>query len=176
MNFRYGAIKMPKLYHGSKTGGIERLRVNKTRSDKIFLTESRLAALIYAVRSFPNLFVFQRGREHFLEVKPQLFERLFKGKTAYIYTVEVKDVEKVKTSAKYSRDNCFSVSRDVLVKSCEVIEDALSELSKYVSSGELVLERYEDLSSKELEAINKDIEESLLYIKNKKEYEEFLKL
>jgi hypothetical protein len=53
----------------------------------VYVTDSRLISLTYAVRGYPNLFTtLPNGKEVFLEVVLDLFKKMVKGKKVYIYT------------------------------------------------------------------------------------------
>ncbi len=134
------------FYHGSKLEGLKQLEVNKTNHGSIYLTTSRLVALTYAVRGFPNLFISKDGKEVFLEIKPNLFKNMFDKKKAYIYHVESGNYKVAKTNQQTSRDNCYISDRNVKIISCEKIDNAFEELNKYVASGELKLMRFEEFS------------------------------
>ncbi len=131
-----------KFYHGSKDGEIKRLDRNHSRDGFVYATSSRLVALTYAVKARPNLFTTEKGKECFLEVFPNLFEKVVEGKSAYIYTLEDKGFEPIPQSERCGHQHCFRVASNVKIVDKEFIPSIYDELMKYVESGEFVVVRY----------------------------------
>lgn len=134
-----------KFYHGSKDSNIKQLNANHTKDGFVYATSSRLVALTYAGRCFPNLFSSMNGKEYFWELKPKLFEKMTKGKSAYIYTLEEKEFKPISQNLRCGHQHCYRVSQDVNVVGREFIPDVYDELMKYESTGEFVLMRYENI-------------------------------
>jgi len=106
--------------------------------------------LTYAVRGYPNLFTtLKSGQEAFLEVVPGLFEKMFKGKPAYIYILEEKNYNEVNQSNKCGHSNCFSINENVRIIDKEYIEDAYQEFLKYIEREEFKIVKSKDIPDRE---------------------------
>lgn len=139
-----------KFYHGSKDGSIKELSTSHSGDGKVYVTNSRLVALSYAVRGYPNLFTtLKSGKEAFLELVPDLFEKMIKGKTAYIYTLENKEYIPVIQNNKCGHTNCYCCNENVSVIEKEYIKDAYVEFFKYIENGEFIVVNYKDIPNRE---------------------------
>lgn len=78
------------FYHGSKNPDLKLLEKEHSRDGYVYATTDKLVSLTYAARSFPNLFSTQNGEICFFELAPNLFEKMTKGKSCYIYRLEDK--------------------------------------------------------------------------------------
>ncbi len=129
---------MKKYYHGSKNGNLTELTTENSEDGNVYVTDNRLVALTYAVRGKPNLFLTNhKGEEVFLQFYLDLFDEMVKGKSAYIYTIEDVGFESVDQSRKCGHKHCFKANQTAKVVKKEFIEDAYTELMKYVEIGEL---------------------------------------
>ncbi len=145
-------------YHGSNAPGIKKLVTSHSLDGKVYVTSSRLVALTYAAKVFPNNFTTRKdGQEIFLEHLPNLFEIMLKGKSGYIYTLEDKNYFPVKQSKNCGHLNCFYINEDVNVIKCEFIEDLYSELLKYAKTGEFKIIPYNEISQSERERAIREI-------------------
>lgn len=145
------------FYHGSRDDGITQLTTSHTKDGFVYATSSRLVALTYAARSFPNLFSTSNGKECFWELKPNLFKKMTQGKSGYIYTLEEKNFEPIPQGPKCGHKNCFKVAENVKVVKKEYIPDVYQELLKYIQSGEFLLVSYKNMDSARREKMTKDI-------------------
>lgn len=117
------------FYHGSKNSNLKVLKKNHSKDGYVYATTSRLVALTYATRSFPNLFVTDNGKVCFFELIPNLFEKMTKSKKGYIYTLKNIDFEIVQLQKnKCAHNNCWLTNHDVQIESKETIEDIYVEL------------------------------------------------
>lgn len=145
---------MRQYYHGSSSGTLEELSTNHGRDGRVYVTDSKLVALTYGVRTFPNLFTtLQNGKEGFLEIIPNLFERMTKGKTAYIYELEQGEYTPVVQNNQCGHGHCYSVNHNVKVVGKEHIKDAYEEFLKYIAKGEFVVVKKEDIPQQQFKAI-----------------------
>lgn len=148
-----------QFYHGSKENNITELTTNHSRDGYVYATSSRLVALTYMARSQPNLFSSQYGQECFFELKPNLFKEMVSNKSGYIYVLESKDFVPAPHSINCGHKNCYRINENVQVVSKEYIEDAYTELLKYVESGELKILTENELLPKEKEQMIKQIKD-----------------
>lgn len=137
--------EMMKFYHGSKDANITKLTTHHSKDGYVYATSSRLVALTYAARRYPNLFFSQNGRECFLEIKPNLFEIMTKGKSAYIYTLEQKNFSPVLQNNACGHQHCFKVNEDVCVIGKKYIHDVYNELMKYKARGQFKIIHYNEI-------------------------------
>ena len=163
-------------YHGSKDGTIEELKTDHTKDNRVYVTNSRLVALTYAVREYPNLFTtLPSGKEAFLELIPGLFSEMVKGKKCYIYTLEDRKYVPLDQSDKCGHVNCFYINENVRVIKKEYLQDAYSEFLKYIDMNEFVIVKPEDIPNRE-KIIQKIIEtEGNVDLSNKESYVSLLK-
>lgn len=157
-----------KYYHGSQNPNIEKLTTDHSRDGFVYATTNRLVALTYAVKCFPNLFSTQNGKECFYELKPNLFEKMIKGKKAYIYTLEDKNFEPVEQSKMCGHQGCFKINQDVNVVEKEEVADAYAALLKYQKSGEFSLIRYNELDPKIRDAMTKELKKCIQTLSEEK--------
>lgn len=146
------------FFHGSKNGDIKELTTSHSKDGLVYVTSDRLVALCYASRSFPNLFSTKNGKETFIEIKPDLFKLMTKGKKVYIYTLENRDFVPVKQSTKCGHQNCFYSTENVKVIKKEEIPNAYEEFLKYQKNGEFNLIKYEDIDEKSKKLITEELE------------------
>jgi hypothetical protein len=116
----------------------------------VYVTDSRLISLTYAVRGYPNLFTtLPNGKEVFLEVVLDLFKKMVKGKKVYIYTLEEKEYKEVQQNKRCGHSNCYSYDGNVQVIQKEYIEDAYKEFMKYIENGEFLILKEENMPNKD---------------------------
>lgn len=142
-----------QFFHGSRDGGILELTTSHSKDGYVYATSSRLVALTYVARSFPNLFTSINDRECFLEVKSNIFEKMTKNKSGYIYLLEAKDFEPVPQGPRCGHKCCYRIKENVKVVSKECIEDAYEELLKYVKSGEFKIVHEDEMPQEKKERI-----------------------
>lgn len=151
-----------KFYHGSLSPEITELTTNHSKDGYVYVTSSRLVALTYVARSFPNLFFSKNGKEVFWELKPCLFETMVKGKSGYIYTLEDKPYEEIPQSNHCGHLNCLRVKENVRPIDREFVEDVYAELLEYAQKGEFEVIRYETISKEIRERESKKIRDIAL--------------
>lgn len=133
-------------YNGSGKGDIKEFKVSLSRDGYVYATDSRLVALTYIARVYPNMFVTRNGKECFLEIVPDFFEKTVKGRSGYLYTLEnAQGFESVPQSNKCGHTHVVRISKDVKVTKVEFISDIYSELLKYIHSGELIIQKFDTL-------------------------------
>ena len=152
------------------------MKTDYTKDNRVYVTDSRLVALTYAVREYPNLFTtLPTGKEAFLELVPGLFSAMVKDKQCYIYTLEDKEYIPVSQSNKCGHTNCFCINENICVIKKEYIQDAYVEFLKYIDKNEFVIVKPENIPNRE-KIIQKIIEsESKVNLSNKESYVSLLK-
>lgn len=133
------------FYHGSLNPNITELTTNHSKDGYVYVTSSRLVALTYVARSFPNLFFSKNEKEVFWELKEGLFETMVKGKSGYIYTLEDKLYENIPQNNYCGHQHCLRVKENVKVSDREFVEDVYSELLIYAQKGEFEIIRFETI-------------------------------
>ena len=163
---------MEKYYHGSQSGEIKELITSHSKDGYVYVTSSRLVALTYIARSFPNLFFTKNGKEVFWELKKGLFEEMVKDKSGYIYTLEKKDYESIPQNNKCGHQYCMRVKDNVKIVEKEYVENVYEELLKYLGKGEFEIIRYDNIPEEVREKECAKIKEIILTL-SKEEQEEY---
>lgn len=146
------------FYHGSKDANLTTLYCDYNSFKKVYVTNDKLTALIYASREFPNLFYqVKDGTVIFNEIVPNLFNKMFSNKTCYIYTAENLEYSPVSQGNHCAMQNCFSINKDVKLISKETIIDCEKELLKYAKSKKLIIRKANEMSIEEITSIIKGI-------------------
>ena len=80
---------MKTYFYGTSKLNNKKLLISETKDNKIYLTDNRLYALMYASVTYINLFIDDGdGKLKFFNIVPDLFKKLYKDKIAYIYSLE----------------------------------------------------------------------------------------
>ena len=105
------------------------------------------------------------------EYYPGATEETYKGVSGYIYYADVicENNDSIKIS------NAVTSSKPVFVRGVEFIEDAYQEILKAAESGLIKIRRYEDMSKKMQEWIEKSIRDEYAEAENEPDYRYFLK-
>lgn len=148
-----------EFYHGSKSADIKELVTSHSKDGYVYATSSRLVALTYAARVYPNLFFSMNGKEYFWELKPNLLEKMTKNKSAYIYLLQDKDFEPIPQSNRCGHQNCYRVQEDVKTIKKEFIADAYEGLLKYAEKGEFQIIRENDIPIEKKKSMISEIAE-----------------
>lgn len=131
------------FYHGSTNPNLKLLEKSHSKDGYVYATTDKLVALTYAARRFPNLFTTQNDKIYFFELAPNLFEKMTKGRSGYIYTLKDNDFSPViQQKQKCAHQNCYRTTNDVQILSKEKITDIYEELLKYEKQGKFVIYRY----------------------------------
>ncbi len=141
-----------KFYHGCRDGNIKEFKTELSRDGYVYATSSRLIALTYIARVFPNMFKTEKDKEVFIEIVPNFFEDTIKGCSGYVYLMEnKKNFIPINQDKNCAHSNSFKIKENVKVVSVEYIEDVYQELNKYIESGQLIIRKFETLSQEEIE-------------------------
>jgi hypothetical protein len=133
-------------YHGTITKGISELRADPV----LYLTANRAYALFYIIDKDINWVtcgVKDDGVVHYDERYPNQLERLYGGKSGFLYSVRDGNFTHGKSRDIYVSDT------PVAVTACEFIPDVYAEILRYEASGLIAVKRYETLSADERHAV-----------------------
>ena len=124
-----------RFYHGSLTDNIEELST-KHSNGKIYFTSSRLVALTYLSKSFPNMFRSNRNVEVYDEVVEGLFKSVTQGQSGFIYTIDIQeDFNKLPQDNNCGHQHCFYSTQNAKIVNKKKVKDLYQELLKYQKSG-----------------------------------------
>lgn len=176
------------FYHGTDNGSLTQLSTQKSKYDgKIFVTNREEVAIWYTVKTFWYMYgKDERGNITFDEVIPNQLEKMYKGKTGYIYTCENLDYEEYQSPV----PNAWVSTKDVCLTSKKEISDVYQHILMLAEEGKIKISFYNDLSPAQQQKRHKRIlnmiskfmgeesPEGQKYLKTifKKEYQEFLKI
>ncbi len=107
---------MKKYYYGSSNPNLIGLETTSFPNGKIYLTINRSYALMYATYKYINLFIDDNNcKLKFLNIYPNLFEKLYKNSIGYIYSVNLDEKELFSDSrnGKKPLANSYYILRDV---------------------------------------------------------------
>ena len=95
---------MKKYYYGSTNPNLTDLKTNLSTNGKSYMTTNRTYALIYATYKYINLFIDDdNGKIKFLNIYPNLFEKLYKNHIGYIYSALLEEKEFLSDDTKGKR-------------------------------------------------------------------------
>lgn len=170
------------LYHGSSIGKLTELKPFLSEHSKpyIYFASNPVVALFYTVKAVEKPFSwfpygFKNGIPVYTEYYPEALADVYKGKMGYIYEFENIDGAKNPTEI-----NCACVCTAPLkTEKITEIPDVYKRLLEHEKNGELIVERYEDLSAGRRkwigETIKSEIREYNLKRNHECSYAEFIK-
>lgn len=169
------------LYHGSSVGDLTELIpfVSDHGKPYVYFATNPVVALFYTVKIvdkpynwFP--YGFKDGIPVYTEYYPDALADVYKGKRGYIYEFENVDTAEFMTDI-----DCACVcSAQVKTEKITEIPDVFEKLLEHEKNGDLIVERYENLSGNKIKQINKIIEAEIQRYdlkNNLSEYAEFIK-
>ena len=163
------------FYHGSPNDNITELSIDYSNG-KIYFTSSRLVALTYLPRAYPNMFRTDKNLEIYEEIVDGLFENATKGQSGYIYTIETDDFFELEQGPTCGHKHCFYSSKNAKILQKEKIEDVYQELLKYIKTGEFKIVKPDSDRKKEMiENILKDYQKMEKPLKRKRDLINLLK-
>ena len=146
------------FYHGSTNPNLKVLKKNHSKDGCVYATTSRLVALIYSVKSFPNLFATYNGQPCFWELIPNIFEKMTKFKKGYIYILENHNFDHVELHKnKCSQLYCYRTDNDVQIIRKEIVNDIYSEFLKYQKKGEFKIYKFDEIPKEKRDKMIKEI-------------------
>lgn len=175
-----------KLYHGSSVGGIEYLEPHGYNGETAlaYMTDNKALAAIYARNPLPSPYGWftyrfsSDGKLHYDEYFDMQLKEIYSGRAGYVYTIdtagqacEIKQHERMPW--------VYTAENPIKVCGCKKIPDIYSELLNLEKAGEIVLHRYETISERAIEIIDKmmlgEISKNDLLNKPGDPYFEFIK-
>ena len=169
---------MKKCYYGSSNPNLMELKTSSSPNGKIYITINKAYALMYATYKYINLFIDDdNGKIKFLNIYPNLFEKLYKDNIGYIYTVKLDEKELYSDSknGKKSLADSYYILRDVkfdnkdevnvfdefmklkndglfeIVEQSDIPKDYILDLKRFYKNKYL----HNDMSNEEIEYFNK---------------------
>ena len=131
-------------YHGSIDGNIKEFNISNR---KLYITTSRLVALTYISKSFPNMFkTAEDGRECYIDIVDGLYEAVTKKQSGYIYTLDVDDAIEVLQDNNCGHKHCYYSISNVKILKKEKVEDLYQELLFFEEKGEFFIKRANEIS------------------------------
>ena len=159
-----------RFYHGSLTDNIEELSTQYSNG-KICFTLSRLVALTYLSKAYPNMFRSDKNVEVYDEIVDGLLESVTKGQSGFIYIIETDDFCEIAHGPACGHNHCFYSTRNAKVVKKEKIDDLYKELLKYIQSGEFVVVKPDEQRRKiMIENILNNYEKLEKPLKNKRDF------
>lgn len=176
------------FYHGTDNGNLSKLSTEKSKYDgKIFVTNREEVAIWYTVKTFWYMYGKDAGGNiTFDELIPNQLEKMYKGKTGYIYTCENQDFEEFQSPV----PNAWVSSKDVRLTNKKTIPDVYQHILALAENRKIKISFYNDLSAEDKEKrhnriinmlgkfLGEESPEGQKYLTTifKKEYQEFLEI
>ncbi len=152
------------FYHGTSIGNLSELKpqISEHGEAYIYLTTDPVVALFYTVKAVEPPFNwypygFKDGIPVYTEYYPDALADVYKGKRGYIY--EFENVEEIRNPTNIG---CACVCTEPL-KTGKVIEipDVYEKLLEHEKNGELIIERYSELSENKIDRIKNIIKSEI---------------
>ena len=179
------------FYHASKTANLKKLepRVSNHGVPLVYLSKKRENVLVYlsnAVEKYCRETGFEytgiwekwgsygfdeNGVLRVEEYYPNALEKTYKGEAGYIYNVE----NVVDSGEDIQIPDAVTSDRELEVCGCEFVPDAYEAILEAEMRGLIHIERYEELTSKKREWIEKTIKAEYEEAKDHPEYRHFLR-
>lgn len=161
----------------SSNPNLKGIKTGDVPNGKIYMTINRIYALMYATYKYINLFIDgEDGKLKFLNIYPNLFEKLYSNTIGYIYSVNLDEnefnsdaKEGIKTIADsyfIEKDIVFEKKEEVnvyeefrklkekglfeIVEKNEIPEDYILDLKRYYTNKY----KHNDMSNEEVEYFN----------------------
>ncbi len=170
------------LYHGTQDSNLKELRTDfhsgrKNDSENIYLTDSFACAFMYA-GCVLRCFEYDKKNDvlWLLEKAPNAFEKMYKGHSCYIYSINVEDAVKVN----HITNHVYVCKHNIFLdkNNCEYIPDCYEKLLQLEKDGILKLQRWNNWSKEQQHNIKeKFIKQFTPYMEeNKKSFPESYKI
>lgn len=152
-------------YHGSSIKGLKTLTpyISEHEKSYIYFATNPVVATFYMVHIVErpyNWFTYgfnEEGVPVYTEYYPNALFDGYDGKTGYLY--ECSEIDNVENPTNI---NCACVcDTTVVVDKCTEIKDIYEALLNYEKQGKLIIRRYETLSEKMLEFIEKTVRDEI---------------
>lgn len=133
------------FYHGSPVGGLTELKPSATKHfgkpKQVCMTSLRVMALLYLIDNFEYTYGYDKtGQIYYEEYYPNSLQKLYQGKSGYLYVCETGEYDGTEIPNEYVSPN------PVKILSWEYIPDAFEAIQTAANNGEIILRSYEELS------------------------------
>lgn len=145
-----------KYYHGTVVENLKTLKpfaspFSNIKKACVYLSTNKALSLVY-IWDKPYMWMTFRIREDGIPVYEESFpnslKEFYKGVRGYVYTCHGEYSVKNGTGI-----SCAAVSEEpVPITECEVIEDVYEKFLEYERNGDLIIDRFENLSKEQREA------------------------
>ena len=134
-----------KFYHGSPVGGLTELQPSEARQfgkpRQVCMSALRAMALLYLIDNFEYTYGYDKsGRIYYEEYFPDSLEKLYGGKSGYLYECAAGEYQTTKIPNEYVSPV------PVRTLSCEYIPDAYLALREAADRGEIRLVPYDQIT------------------------------
>ena len=144
-------------YHGSPQGGLTVLRPQLSEHGKpyVYFTINPIVAALYTVRPVDKPFHWypygftEKGTPVYTEYYPHAAEDIYRGKVGYLYSCQKID----HLSSPIAIQDTYVTNTPQPVDRCVVLEDVYLQLLEYERMGELMIQRFEQLTSEQRRSI-----------------------
>ncbi len=177
-------------YHASQVGNLHKLapHVSNHNIPFVYFSSKRENVLVYLSNAIEKhckeiglcyegpykkwgSYGFQNGIIHLDEYYPNALSDTYKGVSGYIYSTKNVEFAKEQPDIPF----VFTTTSEVVVENCEFIEDAYKEILLAESKGEIIINRYEELSQNKLDWIHTNVKKEYENNQDKLDYCSFLK-
>ena len=154
------------LYHGSSVPNLKELKpyISEHKKPYIYFSTNIVVAALYTVHKTEcpyNWFTYgfnNNGIPVYTEYYPNALADVYSGQRGYIY-----QCRKTKDMSNPTNINCAYVCPiPISVENCIMMDDVYACLLKYEKDGMLIVNRFEDLSAKQRENIDKQMRQEIL--------------
>lgn len=170
------------FYHGSSIGNLSELfpQISEHERPYIYFVSNPVVALLYTVKPVEKPFSwypygFIDGIPVYTEYYRYALADIYKDKVGYIY-----EFERIENAENPTNINCACVcSKSLKTEKITVIPDVYEKLLEHEKNGELIVERYENLTENRLKQIENIIKSEIDKYNLKYEinsYAKFLKI
>lgn len=141
-------------YHGSPVADLTELKPALSEHGKpyIYFATNPLVALLYAVKPVPKPFSYypygfdSNGNVVYSEYFENAFEKLYKGKTGYLY-----ECRNINNAEQTTQINCaYTCTDNVKIDSVTKIDDLYEYYIEQEKSGLFRIKHFEDINEKEM--------------------------
>ena len=169
-----------KFLHGSDNPNLTELTTEFSNHGAVYLTKRYSSAVLYGGCSI-RFWDYDKVDDKLIirEVCEDSLEKMYKGKTFYIYTTEnVEDVEEYEVSGCTN----YKTLHNVKLVEKEVVSDAYEKIMELYNAGELKLSFWEDLTPEQQQNQKEKLKHGMCadmklnYIKYRKDYDVLVKL
>ncbi len=177
-------------YHASQVGNLHKLtpHVSNHNLPLVYFSSKRENVLVYLSNAIEKhckeiglcyegpykkwgSYGFQNGIIHLDEYYPNALSDTYKGVSGYIYSTKTVEFAKELQDIPFA----FTTTSEVIVENCEFIEDAYKAILLAESRGEIIINRYEELSQSKLDWICTNIRNEYENNQDRLDYCSFLK-